>query len=91
MYVIHSGTVGTMPAVPAVFLNYGQAAILTPSDFPFSRDGIRSEGVPNQEQIVIGDLDMEVLESSIDSGPVLPLKDSIHTPPSVYGPEVVLI
>ena len=89
MYVVHSGTVGTLPAVPAVSLNYGQAAILTPCDFPFSRDGIKAEGTPNQEQIVIGDLDMEALEEALGFGPVLPLKDSIHTPPAVNGPEVV--
>src|SRR5690606_25411464 len=44
MYVIQSSTVGSLPNVPAVSLNYGQAAILTPSDFPFSRDGILAEG-----------------------------------------------
>src|SRR5262249_30894205 len=33
MYVIHSSTVGSLPMVPAISLNYGQAAILTPSDF----------------------------------------------------------
>lgn len=36
--------------VPAVSLNYGQAALLTPSDFAFARDGILAEGVPNQER-----------------------------------------
>ena len=91
MYVIHAGTVGTLPAVPAVSLNYGQASILTPSDFPFPRDGIRAEGTPNQEQIVIGDLDLDVLEDSLRDGPVLPLHDSIRTPPAVHGPEVVFL
>jgi len=32
---------------------------------------------------------MVTLEESMNSGPVLPLKDSIRTPPSVYGPEGV--
>lgn len=89
MYVIHTGTVGTQPAVPAIALNYGQAAILTPSDFPFSRDGIRAEGTLNQEMIVVADLDLESLEESISDGTVLPLKDSIHTPDSIYPPDVV--
>lgn len=44
MYVIQAHTVGSLPMVPAVRLNYGQAAILTPSDFPVSRDGILAEG-----------------------------------------------
>lgn len=89
MYVIHSGTVGSLPAVPAVSLNYGQAAILTPSDFPFSRDGIRAEGHPNQEAMVIGDLDMDILEDSLARAPVLPLLDSINTPEAVHTPEIV--
>ena len=89
MYVIHSGTVGTQPAVPAISLNYGQAAILTPSDFPFSRDGIRAEGMPNQEMMVIGDLDMESLEESLVRGPVLPLLDSVKTPDGIFPPSLV--
>ncbi len=58
MYVVHSCTVGSLPMVPAVSLNYGQASILTPSDFAFSRDGILAEGVPNQEMMVIGELNL---------------------------------
>jgi predicted amidohydrolase len=77
MYVIHSSTVGSLPMVPAVSLNYGQASILTPSDFPFSRDGILSEGLPNQETMVIGELNLQLLMESRDSGTVLPLRDSV--------------
>ena len=91
MYVIHSGTVGSLPAVPAVSLNYGQASILTPSDFMFSRDGIRAEGVPNQEMMIIGDLDMEALEESLHNGPVLPLYDSERTPLKVFSPAIVAL
>ncbi len=76
MYVVHSATVGSLPMVPAVSLNYGQASILTPSDFPFARDGILAEGVPNQESMVIGDLHMELLDEARSSGTVLPLRDS---------------
>lgn len=79
MYVIVSHTVGSLPMVPAVSLNYGQAAILTPSDFPFSRDGILAEGHPNQEMMVIGDLNLETILQSRVSGTVLPLNDSKNT------------
>jgi predicted amidohydrolase len=79
MYVIVSHTVGSLPMVPAVSLNYGQAAILTPSDFPFSRDGILAEGHPNQEMMVIGDLNLETILQSRVSGTVLPLNDSRNT------------
>jgi predicted amidohydrolase len=79
MFVIHSPTVGSLPMVPAVSLNYGQAAILTPSDFPFARDGILAEGIPNQETMVIGELDLETIVEARKSGTVLPLHDSQRT------------
>jgi hypothetical protein len=74
--VVMACTVGSLPMVPAVSLNYGQAAVLTPSDFPFARDGIRAEGLPNQESMIIGDLDLETLIDSRITGTVLPLRDS---------------
>jgi len=36
--------------------NYGQAAILTPSDYFFARDGIAAEGTINQEQMIVADV-----------------------------------
>ncbi|MBI1370902.1 MAG: hypothetical protein GC162_19890 [Planctomycetes bacterium] len=89
IYVIHSSTVGSLPMVPAVSLNYGQASILTPSDFPFSRDGILAEGLPNQETMVIGELNMEIIHHSRTSGTVLPLNDSVHTAKLIADPEIV--
>jgi len=79
MYVIQSPTVGSLPMVPAVSLSYGQAAIITPSDFPFSRDGILAEGIPNQETMVIGELNLKTIEEYRDTGTVVPLKDSVDT------------
>jgi predicted amidohydrolase len=77
MFVVHAVTVGSLPMVPAVSLNYGQAAILTPSDFPFARDGILAEGNPNLEMMVIGELNLETIRDSRESGTVLPLRDSM--------------
>ncbi len=91
LYVIQSHTVGSLPMVPAVHLNYGQAAILTPSDFPFSRDGILAEGNPNQEMMIIGELNLETIESSRTTGTVLPLEDSRRTTELVAQPEVVTL
>ncbi|MCI0692775.1 acyltransferase [candidate division KSB1 bacterium] len=88
IYVIHSSTVGSLPMVPAVSLNYGQASILTPSDFPFSRDGILAEGNPNQEMMVIGELNLKTISESRASGTVLPLLDSRRTAELVAKPEV---
>lgn len=79
MYVIHSPTVGSLPTVPAVSLNYGQAAIYTPSDYAFSRDGLLAEGTPNQESMVIGDIRLGLIDESRKNGTVLPLHDSQTT------------
>jgi predicted amidohydrolase len=74
VYVALTGTVGHLP-VTGLGLNYGQAAILTPSDFPFSRDGIAAEGVPNTEQIVIADVDLADLAESRINGSTIPVLD----------------
>lgn len=79
MYVIHSPTVGSLPMVPAVSMNYGQAAIYTPSDFAFSRDGLLAEGAVNQESMIIGDINLSLIEESRFNGTVLPLRDSQTT------------
>jgi predicted amidohydrolase len=76
IYVVHSSTVGSLPSVPAVSLNYGLAAILTPSDFAFARDGVLAEGVTNQEMMVIGEVDLKLAAESRRTGTVLPLRDS---------------
>ncbi len=89
MYVIHSCTVGSLPMVPAVSLNYGQASILTPSDFAFSRDGILAEGIPNQETMVVGELNLSTILTARDTGTVLPLHDSKRTAELVANPEVM--
>ncbi len=79
MYVVHACTVGSLPRVPAVSLNYGKASILTPSDFPFARDGIQQEGNANQEMMVIGDMNLETIRAARETGTVLPLRDSLTT------------
>jgi predicted amidohydrolase len=91
MYVVVASTVGSLPMVPAVSLNYGQAAILTPSDFAFSRDGILAEGVPNQETMVIGELNLSTIRDARSTGTVLPLLDSQRTSEIVAGAEVVTL
>ncbi|MGE5233207.1 MAG: carbon-nitrogen hydrolase family protein [Acidobacteriota bacterium] len=89
MYVVQASTVGSLPMVPAVSLNYGQAAILTPSDFPFSRDGILAEGIPNQETMVLGDLNLETIVEARRDGTVLPLRDSQRSAEVSAAMEVV--
>jgi predicted amidohydrolase len=89
LYVIQAPTVGSLPMVPAVSLNYGQASIMTPSDFTFSRDGVLAEGMPNQESMVIGELNLKTIADSRTDGTVLPLLDSKTTAEVVSTLEVV--
>lgn len=91
MYVVQAHTVGSLPMVPAVSLNYGQAAILTPSDFAFSRDGILGEGTQNQEMMVIGELNLDTIATSRNSGTVLPLNDSVQSAALASQSEVVML
>lgn len=78
IYVAIAGTVGNLPDVPHMAAHYGQAAILTPSDYFFARDGIAAEGTVNQEQMVVSDVDLELLEEQRINGTVLPLNDLIR-------------
>lgn len=74
VYVAMASTVGSLP-VEGLGLHYGQASILTPSDFPFSRDGIAAEGVANTEQIIIADVDLDLLFENRVNGTTIPLYD----------------
>ncbi len=77
IYVVMASTVGNLPQVPGMATNYGQAAIFTPSDYFFARDGIAAEGVINQEQMVISDVDLDLLNERRANGTVIPLNDII--------------
>jgi hypothetical protein len=50
VFIAMTGTVGNLRFVPYMATDYGQAAILTPSDYFFARDGIAAEGTINQER-----------------------------------------
>jgi predicted amidohydrolase/predicted N-acetyltransferase YhbS len=78
IYVAMASTVGNLPEVPGMSTHYGQAAILTPSDYFFARDGIAAEGTVNQEQMVLADVDLDLLEEQRINGTVLPLNDLIR-------------
>ena len=74
VYVAMTSTVGNLP-VAGLRLHYGQASIITPSDFPFARDGIAAEGVINEEQIVVADVDLGLLDENRLKGTTIPLLD----------------
>jgi predicted amidohydrolase/GNAT superfamily N-acetyltransferase len=75
IYVAISGTTGNIPQVPNMDIQYGQAAIFTPSDFPFARDGVSAISEENAEMVVIADVDLEQLRRARHYGTVTPLRD----------------
>jgi predicted amidohydrolase len=74
-YVVLSGNVGNLPGVNNFDIQYGQSCILTPSDFPFARDGIAADSTPNSETVLFADLNLISLARARNSGTVTNLKD----------------
>lgn len=78
IYVVTSGVVGNLPDVAAMDIHYGRAAVFTPSDFEFARDGIQAEADSNVETMLVTDLDIADLYRSRESGSVTPIRDRRH-------------
>jgi len=75
MYVVLAGNVGNLPNVRSFLINYGQSAILTPSDFAYPTNAVLAEADSNTETVVIADLDLGDLKRQRDIGSVRPLRD----------------
>lgn len=75
VYVVTSGIIGNLPSVPAMDIHYGQAAVFSPSDFEFARDGIQAQADGNVEMLLVTDLDIGDLYRSRASGSVTPRLD----------------
>lgn len=74
-YVTMAGNVGNLPNVENMDVQYSQACILTPCDFPFARDGIAAEATENVETIAVADLDLSDLAWARAQGTVRNLRD----------------
>lgn len=75
VYVALAGNVGNLPDVANMDVQHGQAAVLTPSDFAFARDGIAAEADPNEETVLICDVDLDELQKAQSAGTVTPRLD----------------
>ena len=75
IYVALAGNVGNLPAVGNLDINYGQSAVLTPSDFAFARDGIAAEADSNEETLLVCDVDLDDLHAARSDGTVTPRLD----------------
>ena len=56
-------------------VNYGQAAVLTPSDFPFPEKGIVGEADANIESVLVSELALSSLAQQRHVATVRPLHD----------------
>ncbi|WP_449619901.1 carbon-nitrogen hydrolase family protein [Robertmurraya sp. Marseille-Q9965] len=75
VYVVLTGTVGSLPTVDFMRANFGQAAVITPNDIPFPPKGIMVEGELNNDMIVTADLDLELLYEVRERGAVTTWRD----------------
>jgi predicted amidohydrolase len=75
IYVVLAGNVGNLPQVRSFLINYGRAAVLTPSDFAFPMNAIQAEAESNTETVVITDLNLDDLAMQRGLGSVTHLRD----------------
>ncbi len=75
VYAVIAGTVGNLPAVENMDVQYAQSGIFTPADIPFSRDAISAECTPNIETVIVDDVDLELLKRHRQTGSVLNWND----------------
>ncbi|MER3524433.1 MAG: carbon-nitrogen hydrolase [Ignavibacteria bacterium] len=71
VYAAIAGTVGNLPSVENMDVQYAQSGIYTPADIPFSRDAISAECTPNIETVIVDDVDLELLKRHRQTGNVL--------------------
>ena len=74
-YVAIAGSVGNLPKVNNMDIQYSQSAVFTPSDFSFPNNGVKSEATPNAEMVLISDVDLYLLKELHEYGTVKTMKD----------------
>ena len=81
-YVAIAGSVGNLPRVKNMDIQYAQSAVLTPCDFAFPTTGVKSEATPNTEMILVTDVDLSILDRLRTQGSVQNLRSRR---PDVYN------
>jgi len=74
-YVAIAGSVGNLPKVNNMDIQFAQSAVFTPSDFAFPTNGIKAEATPNTEMTLIVDVDLDLLKELHSFGSVRNLTD----------------
>ncbi|GEN24811.1 carbon-nitrogen hydrolase family protein [Halomonas cupida] len=74
-YVVLCGSVGNVPSIDNLDIQYAQSSVFSPSDFAFPHDAVMAETTPNTEMIMFSDLDLSRLTVVRNEGSVTNLKD----------------
>lgn len=74
-YVAIAGCVGNLPGVSNMDIQFGQAAVFTPSDFAFPVNATKAEATPNTEMTLIVDVDLNLLKDLHYNGSVRTMSD----------------
>jgi len=74
-YVAITGSVGNLPKVRNMDIQYGQSVVFSPCDFAFPNNGIVAETTPNTEMTLIADIDLDLLKELHIHGSVRNLKE----------------
>jgi len=69
-YVAIAGSIGNLPKVDNVDIQYGHSAVFSPSDFAFPHDAVMAETTPNTEMTIIVDVDLDRLQILQNEGSV---------------------
>ena len=74
-YVAIAGSVGNLPKVSNMDIQYAQSGVFTPSDFSFPTNAVKSEATANTELTLIVDVDLDLLKELHTMGSVRTLID----------------
>ena len=74
-FVVIAGSVGNLPRVHNMDIQYAQSGVFSPCDFAFPTDGKCAEATPNTEMILVSDVNMDLLTELHTYGSVRNLKD----------------
>jgi predicted amidohydrolase len=77
-YVAIAGSVGNLPNVHNMDIQFAQSMVFTPCDFAFPTNGVKAEATPNTEMTLIADVDIDLLRELNQYGSVRNLRDRRH-------------
>lgn len=74
-FVAIAGSVGNLPKVKNMDIQFAQSAVLTPCDFSFPSTGVKGEATANTEMVLVVDVDLSLLKDLHRNGSVQNLLD----------------